>query len=153
MAKKSTTKKSQGTEEPKEKSLGPFDFINSITKTKEELIRGSENEELAEKSYNAFLTNRALSFHLDTVLYANEMNTRGGSDNIFQYDYLMGSVRKMNRKHFWPKKSVDDDVETVSQYYKVNPRRAREIASMLTDDQISRIRAELQTGGPVKSHK
>ena len=49
----------------------PFDFVNSINFNKHDLMTGTENDELAEKSYVPFLTNRSLSYFTDTILYAN----------------------------------------------------------------------------------
>ena len=54
--------------------MKPFDFINSINFTKKNMIRGTENDDLAEKSYVPYITNRTLSYFTDTLLYANEMN-------------------------------------------------------------------------------
>lgn len=137
----------QKVEETKEKRLGPFDYINTILQSKTNLIRGSENEELAEKAYNAFLTNKALSFHLDTVLYANEMNMRGNLDNILQYEYFLNSVRSMRRPYNWPKKTKDEDLEIVQMAYKVNPVRAQEIIKLIGPEGIAAAKKKLSTGG------
>jgi len=45
------------------------------------------------KDYVPFVVNRALSFHLDCLLAANEMNKLPGLDPVMQYHYLIGSVR------------------------------------------------------------
>jgi len=52
----------------------PFDYLNSINVTKQNMMRGSENDELAEKGYNPFMVNRGLSYFQDTIALANEMN-------------------------------------------------------------------------------
>jgi len=54
--------------------MNPFDYVNSINTHKRNLMVGSENDELAEKEYVPFLTNKALSYHTETLLYSNEMN-------------------------------------------------------------------------------
>ena len=68
--------------------MKPFDFVNSINITKKNLMRGSYNDELSEKAYIPFLTNRSLSYFTDTLLYANEMNRYSTLDNKLQYEYL-----------------------------------------------------------------
>lgn len=150
---KTTGKKSSSTStgsEPAVKALGPFDFINSVLKTKTNLIRSSDNEELTEKSYNAFLTNKALSFHVDTVLYANEMNRRGHLDSRMQYEYYLSNIRPMNRGHFWPKKAAAPDIELVQQRYKVNVTRAEEIISIVGKHGLEQIRKSMTTGGAIR---
>lgn len=147
--KSATTSKAASTENSAEKKLGPFDFINTVLQSKTNLVRGSENEELAEKAYNAFLTNKALSFHVDTVLYSNEMNRRGGLDNLLQYEYYLHSVRSMRRGYSWPKKSKDEDLEVVQQAYKVNPVRAQEIIGLIGPEGLAAARKKLATGGKV----
>ena len=53
--------------------MKPFDYINSINFTKKNLMRGTENDDLAEKGYVPYITNKTLSYFTDTLLYANEM--------------------------------------------------------------------------------
>jgi len=83
----------------------PFDYLNSINVTKENMMRGSENDELAEKQYNAFLINRGLSYFQDTVALANEMNQRADLDYKMQYEFLLNLVRKRKRFSKWHKKN------------------------------------------------
>ena len=56
--------------------MKPFDFINSINFTKKNLMRNTDNDELAEKGYVPFITNKTLSYFTDTLLYSNEMNKK-----------------------------------------------------------------------------
>ena len=52
----------------------PFDYVNAINFNKQDLMTGTENDELAEAGYVPFLANRSLSNFADTIMYANEMN-------------------------------------------------------------------------------
>ena len=45
----------------------PFDYVNSVSSSKKDMMRDTENDELAEKDYNPFIVNRALSYHQDCV--------------------------------------------------------------------------------------
>ena len=47
------------------------DWLNSINLTKKNLI---DEDASIEKEYPPFIINKCLSGHLDTVLFANEMN-------------------------------------------------------------------------------
>ena len=54
--------------------MNPFDFVNDINFGKKDIMTDSNNPELAESTYNPFLTNRALSYFPDTIQFANMMN-------------------------------------------------------------------------------
>ena len=125
----------------------PFDFTNSINQSKTDLMRGTANDQLAEKSYSPFLTNRALSYHNDTVFFANEMNTRHHLDNLLQYDFLLNIVRAKKRYAKWAKKDNDGDVLIVKEYFGYNETKARQALAILTPEQLSEIRIKLQKGG------
>ena len=127
--------------------VNPFDFTNSINQTKQDLMRGTANDKIAEKSYSPFLTNRALSYHNDTVFYANEMNTRHHLDNLLQYDFLLNIVRPKKRYAKWSKKDNDGDVLIVKEYFGYNDTKARQALSILTPEQLTQIKITLQKGG------
>ena len=69
----------------------PFDYINAINVSKKNLMRGSNNDTIAEKEYSPFLTNRALSYFSDTIGYANEMNQRHHVNHLLQFGILLNS--------------------------------------------------------------
>lgn len=127
--------------------MNPFDFVNAINTTKQDLIRDSENPELAEKSYNPFLANRALSYFVDTILYASEMNTKPDLQKQLQFDYLINSVRKGKRFSKWAKTAEDPDVQCVQEYYNISYRRALETCRVLTKEQIDLIKTRIIKGG------
>jgi hypothetical protein len=113
------------------------------------MMRGSENDELAEKQYNAFLVNRGLSYFQDTVALANEMNLRADLDNKPQYEFLLNIVRPRKRFSKWHKKDQDDKVDIIIQYYNCSQRKALEILNVLTEDQFSQIRETVLKGKEV----
>jgi hypothetical protein len=125
----------------------PFDYTNSINTTKKNLMRGTANDKLAEKEYAPFLTNRALSYHNDTVFYANEMNTRHHIDNLLQYEYFLNIIRPKKRYAKWAKKDNDGDVLLIKEYYGYNDTKARQALAILTDEQLSTIRIKMHKGG------
>ena len=63
------------------------DYLNSINLNKENLMDGEDPT--WEKKYPAFIINKCMSHHMDTVLYANEMNMYPNLPNRMQYDFFI----------------------------------------------------------------
>ncbi len=113
---------------------GPFDFIKSINEGKRMRVDGD---------YSQYLTNMNFSLFPDTIFTVNEMNTREVSDQQ-HYDYMMANVAVRKRYAKWPKKmKKNDDVALIMQKYKYNIQRAKEVVSILTDEQMDIIRKEM----------
>jgi len=116
-----------------------FDYVNSINSTKVNIMKDTENDELAEKGYIPYVVNKSLSYFTDTLLYANEINRHGFLDNKMQYEYLLHSVRQGKRFARWAKKDNNEVIESISMYFKVNRVRAEEYANILNDRQKNEI--------------
>ena len=127
--------------------MKPFDYVNEINVSKKDIMTGTDNDVLAEKGYDPFLTNRSLSNFPDTVWLANEMNTRYDIDNKLQFHFLLNTVRPKKRFAKWAKKEKTGDVEVIKLYYGYNDVKARQALSVLTDDQIKIIRNRMEKGG------
>jgi len=124
-----------------------FDFLNSINFDKKNLIRESENLDLAEKLYTPYVVNKGLSFFIDTIYLANEMNQRPHCEKLLQYDFLINSVRKKKRYSKWYKSQKSDDLEAIKEYYGYSYDKAHQIADLLTEEQITTIKKSLGKGG------
>ena len=119
------------------------EVIPSILQTKEYALLTEQDE----KSYSSFMVNRALSFHRDTVLFANEMNRYSTLDNKLKYDFLLNIVRASKRPYSkWHKKAKDSDLELVKEYYGYSDAKAAEALKILSDDQIAAIKEQLYKG-------
>jgi hypothetical protein len=119
------------------------EIIPSILQTKEYALLTEQDE----KSYSAFMVNRALSFHRDTVLLANEMNKFTTLDNKLKYDFLINIVRAQKRQYSkWHKKVQSSDLSAVKEYYGYSDAKAEEALKILSDDQISEIKKQLYKG-------
>lgn len=125
----------------------PFDYINAINFTKKDLMTDTGNDDLAESGYVPFLTNRALSYFPDTILYANEMNMNNHLDNKLQFHYLINSIRPKKRFSKWAKRQEDNDIEALMEYYGYNRTKAEAAISLLSPDQLKSIRKRLNKGG------
>ena len=124
--------------------MNPFDYVNSINSNKRNMMRGSDNDELAEKEYVPFLTNKAMSYHTETLLYSNEMNRYAFLPNKLQYEYLLHSVRPGKRFSKWAKKDDVDRIQAIAKYYQCNMQRAQEYISILSPEDIEDIQEEIR---------
>lgn len=125
----------------------PFTYVDSVSYNKKNLMRGSENDELSEKGYKPYLTNRSLSYHQDSILYANEMNLRPQLDNKQQYEYLLNTLRKRKRFAKWKKQEPDAAVEMIMEYFGYGRAKAEQAMRVLTDEQLTMIERALDKGG------
>lgn len=124
-----------------------WDYVNAINHNKKDLLRNTENDDLASKSYNGFMINRSLSYFIDTILYANEINKYPQLDNLLQNDYLLNSIRAKKRFSKWSKREMDSDLEAVKVYFGFNNRKAETALSILTREQLDEIHKVLDKGG------
>lgn len=127
--------------------MTPFDFVTSINSTKKNLMKGTENDQLAEKTYSPFLTNKSLSYFPDTVELANMMNCNHALDNKLQYSFLINIVRPSKRYSKWVKKDKDSDLELVMSYYGYNRQKAKTAIKLLSPNQMKTIKNKLDKGG------
>lgn len=130
-------------EPPKVKKLSPFDFVNAIHTNDRTLITDEETE----KQYNAYIINRSLSFGADTVVQANEMNSRNHVPRRTQYLFLCSTIRPRKRFNKWLKPDANDALELVKRYYGYSAAKAQAALHLLTQEQLDTIRARLYTGG------
>lgn len=125
------------------KRLSPFDFVNAIHYSKEDLIVDDQTE----KEYHTFVINRALSFGADTVLFANEMNQRPHISKLGQFKFLCATIRPRKRFNKWVKPEEIENLDLVMEYFNYSAQKAREALRVLTPDQLSYIRERLNQGG------
>lgn len=126
----------------------PFDYVNTILQSKENMMRGSENDKLAEDGYNPWLTNLALSQHEDTILIANLINTLHHLPKRAQYEMLINTVRSKKRQfRKWAKPTADEDLDLVCEMYLCNRTIGKEYLSLLSEEQIESLRKRRHKGG------
>tara|TARA_X000000368_G_scaffold33317_1_gene24483 strand:- start:524 stop:904 length:381 start_codon:yes stop_codon:yes gene_type:complete len=120
------------------------DWLNSINFTKDNLI---EDDPEAIKSYPPYIVNRCLSGHLDTILFANEMNMYSNLDKDLQYSFLLYTLRKRKRFSPWLKKEQIENLDLVKKHYGYSNEKARIAVNLLTKTQIEHIRNKHEMGG------
>lgn len=122
----------------------PFDYVNAILQTKTNLIV----DETTEKEYNPFLTNRALSYHKDCIMFANEMNLHSNVDKKMQFDFHLNTVRSKKRPFAkWVKSEKSEDLECIKQIYNFSDSKAREVLRLLSKDQLQQLKKMTDIGG------
>ncbi len=124
--------------------LSPFDFLNAINLTKEDLL---EKDPQNVKDYNAFMVNKGLSYFADTVMQANEMNRLYDAPKKWQFQYLLNSITKKKRFSKWHKADVSKDLSLVMEYYGYSSEKATVALGLLTQDQLKNIEERLNKGG------
>lgn len=121
-----------------------FDYVNQILYGKKNLIVDEESE----KEYVPFLVNRALSYHYDTVLFANEMNRRHFLDKKLQNDFFINTVRSQKRPHVkWAKATKDDSLQYIKKAYGFSDSKALDALRLLTEEQIQELKEKTDIGG------
>lgn len=125
----------------------PFIFLNSITYDKTDLTK---DEPDIIKQYNPFLINRSLSYHVDTIMLANEMNKYSFIDKDMQYKFLLYSVDKKKRFSKWAKQEESKDVKFISELYQINIRKAAQVLKLLTKEQFEELINNNKIGGTKK---
>lgn len=122
----------------------PFDFINAITQTKENLFVDPQSV----KDYNPFMVNRGLSNFSDTILYANQMNINYDIPVEWQFQFLINTITKKKRFSKWHKKETNSKYfNVVKEYFHYSDEKTKQALDILSDEQLLIIEQKLYKGG------
>jgi hypothetical protein len=124
-------------------SISPFDFINAIHHSKEKLIV----DDWSEKQYNPYIINKGLSYGADTVIPANEMNSRPHLAKILQFDFLINIIRPRKRFNKWIKAEKVAELEVIKEYYGYSTEKAKQVLPLLNSSTIEEMRKRITKGG------
>lgn len=122
---------------------GLFDIINSINSKKNNLLE----EGIPEKEYVPFIINKNFSYFSDTVMHANELNSKPLIPKKYQYEYYLKSIRPRKRFSKWFKKTDSPNLDLIKKYYNVSNKKAIEYLNILSKEQIAFISNEMDEGG------
>jgi hypothetical protein len=128
----------------------PFDFINSVSHNKKDLIANDDQPDVIEKQYNPYIVNRGFSLHSDTILHANEMNTKHHLFKGAQYYYYLGALRSRERRSKWYKLEKDTNLDAIQEYYQCNRLVAKQYMSVLPPEELKNINNKVSKGGAGK---
>ena len=133
--------------------MTPFDFLNSINEKKSYLFTDIKADNSGEASdldsvdrkYPPFMVNRGLSYFVDTVMLANEMNERFEISKKMHYDFLYHAVRKKRRFSKWFKKPKDSkDIELIKEAYSCSREKAEDVYDLID---MKALRKYMSKGG------
>lgn len=125
----------------------PFDFINSASHSKVDLVKTADDPSAVEKQYNPFLANKGFSYFEDTVLHANEMNRAHNLFKDAQYRYYLGALRSRKRFSKWHKNEKSVDLDAIQQYFQCNRTVAKSYLKVLSAENIEQINIKVAKGG------
>ena len=120
-----------------------FDYVTSINDNKKDIMK----DDIDERGYSPFHTNRSLSYFNDTVGLANVVNQYHHLDNKLQYHFLINIVRKRKRFSKWMKAESESDIDAVQEYYGYSKDKAKQVLPPLSPDQIIIIKKKVSKGG------
>jgi hypothetical protein len=94
-----------------------FDYLNDISTEKKYLFDSEVN-----KNYNTFMINRGLAQHIDTIMYANEVNKRPSMSKRMAHDFLFYSIEPKKRYGKWVKSEIEDEdlLKLLKEMYSIN---------------------------------
>lgn len=120
-----------------------WDWIKSINETKTNLLL--EGEDI--RAYVPYVVNKSLSYHLDSIMFSNEMNRLFHIPAECQYQFYLNSLKKNKRYSKWVKPQNIQDLEIIKKYYDINNTKAMEVLDLLSKKQIEYIKNKLETCG------
>ena len=125
------------------------DYLRAINETKELLL--DSDDLMWEKKYPPYIINRCLSVFWDTIMPVNEMNGLHFLPKKLQFHFLINTIRK--KKRFggkWLTQPKLKDLDYVKEYYGYSNEKAREALTILSKEDIEKIKDKLQKGGRTK---
>ena len=140
-------------------TIGLFDFLKSISETKEDLAE----YQYFEKDYPPFMINRFLAAAQDTLFFSNIMSQLSHLPKKLQYAFYLSGIDKKKRyfQYSSGKKDTSKELKAIVKYYNCSQTDGLEFLEILTTDQVKdimkifekRITKTTKTTKPVKPKK
>lgn len=109
-----------------------------------------EESSSLEEDYVPFVVNKTMSYHLDCLPYAACMNQYPNLDNRLQYDFFFYSIKKYKRPFKkWIKADLYNNVDNIKMFYGYSDKKAREVLSLLSENDLKYIKEKVHIGGKV----
>lgn len=129
--------------------MTPFDFVNQIMYGKKDLM---DEDPQSENEYVPFLTNKSLSYHLDCIMQANEMNMRHHLDKKLQFHYFINNIRNKKRSfQKFVKPELNEQIQAIKTLFECSDVKAYEILRVLTREQLELVKQVTDMGGKQKT--
>jgi len=133
------------TDETKTKEPSLFDYLSDISTNKNYIFDPNDTN----KNYNAFMINRGLAQHLDTIMLANELNKRSGLSKLMHHDFLFYAVDAKKRYGKWAKADTTDFdlLDYLKEKYQINHNVALDYMSLLDKTELKQLKLESELKG------
>ena len=126
---------------------GVFDFINDFSHLKENIVENSDNPEETIKDYNAYLSNRTMSYFPDALSYAQELNLyHSVLTPRQQFDYYFYGLRKKKRFSKQAKIDKPENLAMIQDIYGFDRKKAITALKILTENQLSDLKIQYEMG-------
>ena len=133
-------------EKKKSQSITIFQFLESLTYSKEDLTKHPDFQKL----YNPFMINRWLGMNKETLYaatYGDRLLRMGVSKEI-HFRFLISIIEKQKVWFQYEKVDKENNLKSISDYYDIGLDEALEYLPLLDVDQIEKISNSF--GGKVK---
>lgn len=130
----------------KKDEITPFVFLDSVNKSKIDLIKTADQPEEVERKYNPYMINRGLSYFPDTVLHANEMNRLWHLPKDAQYRYYLMVLRPRDRRSKWFKTEKNEELDLIQAYFQCNRTVAKQFIKILSEEDLQKINNKMNKG-------
>lgn len=112
-----------------------WDAINQINVGKKRIEVG--------QTYSQFTVNNAMSQHIDTILFAYEMNMSTITDQM-HFDYMLHAIKPRKRYGKWASLEEGAEIELVvvliSRYFHINREKSRQYYDKWSNDKINKFK-------------
>lgn len=120
------------------------DLVQSILVSKKYAFDAED----AEKVYFPSVVNRALSYHSDCIMAANQMNVMQHLSKKAQYTFLLYSAKGRKRPYSqWVKNVKPQCLEAIKSFFQCSDMKAMEALSILSEAQVAEICQRMDTQG------
>ena len=103
-----------------------------------------------ERFYSPYLIVRILACYQDLIPICDMVNCMDLSKKD-HFLFLLHTVPKKKRRMVYSRKSIDDRVNIIGEFYGISTAKAYEYSKILTNDQIAIIQERLNNGGREKN--
>jgi hypothetical protein len=124
-------------------------YLTAINKSKKNIMRESPDDPKAVTGYPAFIIRRLLSYHLDAILFCNEINMVGLEEQL-QFEFLLHALPKKTRYASTYKPPNVENLDLIKTFYNYSTTKALDVLLLHSPADIERIKSHLSEGGVIK---
>lgn len=112
------------------------DALNSINKTKQNLVRDENMKLKKNEKIPSFVIQRSLSYHLDAVQFVALLNQYDSVlSDAMKYEFLLNILTKKNRFAKWGKIKKSEILDKIMKYENVSIETAKSYLRNLTEEE------------------